>query len=223
MGHHAATPAHAGHVYLAHSGELQYGAHVVGIDPGTGHQAGTARQHLLHGLQSFQPRQRGRRMTRAQDALAAGSDYRLQIQPPVGGKVNGAMEGDAERPGRSHQLAQLVGGHPPLLIQQADHYPLQPGGAGGGDIRQHQFKLVGAEAKIPGAGADHGVDGDAGVACSQLHKAIRGGQATQSQRRAKLDAIRACLLGGEQGFQVVDTNFKTGHDDSFIGEIRQHI
>ena len=96
-------------------------------------------------------------------------------------------------------------------------------GAGGGDIQQHQFKLGGAEAKIPGAGADHGVDGNGGVARHLLHETIGGGETAQPQRRAELDAIRPGLLGGEQGFQVVDADFKTGHEDSFFGEIRPHI
>ena len=35
--------------------------------------------------------------------------------------------------------------------------------------------------------------------------------------------IGAGRLGGEQGFEVVDTDFKTGHDDSLFGEIRPSV
>ena len=220
MGHHAATPAHTGHVHLAHPGELEYGAHIVGIDPGAGHQAGAARQGLLHRLQGLQTRQGSRGMARAQDPLTAGRHYGLQIGTPVGAEIDGAMEGDPQGAGRLDQLLQLGGWHSAPLVQQTHHHPLQARRARRSDIQQHEFELGGAEAEIPGTGADHGVNRHAGMAGSKLHETIGGGETTQPQRRAELDAIRAGPLCGEQGFQVVDADFKTGHDDSLSGEIR---
>ena len=212
MGHHAAAPAHAGHVHLVHPGELHYGAHVVGIDPGPRHQAGPPRQRLLHRLQGLEARQRGRRVARAQNALAAGGNYGLQVEAPVGGEVDGAVEGNAKGPCRLHQLGEFGGRHPSLFVQQTDHYSLQAGGAGRRDILQHHLELPFAKAEVAGPGPDHGVDGNGGMARRQLHEAIGGSQAAQPQRRAELDAIRASLLGGKQGFQIVDTDFKRGHD-----------
>ena len=223
MGHHAAAPAHAGHVHFIDAGEFDDGAHVVGVDPGPRHQAGPSRQRLVHGLQGFEPRQRGRRMAGAQNALATRRDDRLEIQPPVGGEIDGPVEGDAERPRRLDQLPELAFGYPSIFIQQTDHHPLQARSTSGGDIQEHHLELAVVEAKISGAWTDHGVDGDGGVARHLLHETIGGSETAQPQRRAELDAIGAGRLGGEQGFEVVDTDFKTGHDDSLFGEIRPSV
>ncbi len=223
MRHHAAAPAHAGHMHFAHPGKLDDGTHVIGIDPRPRHQAGSPRQRLLHRLQIFQPGQRGRCMTGAENALAAGSDNDLQIEPPVRREIDGAVEGDTQRAGGIHQLLKFGGGDPPLLIQQTNHDPLQTGRAGHRDILPHHLELTVVETKISGARTDHGIDRDGGVTSGQLHKTIGGGQPPKPQSRAELDAIGASLLGGEEGFQIVDADFKRGHEDSFFGEIRPHI
>ena len=162
-------------------------------------------------------------MAGAQNALATRRDDRLEIQPPVGGEIDGPVEGDAERPRRLDQLPELAFGYPSIFIQQTDHHPLQAGGTGGGDILQHDVELPLAKTEIPGTGSDHGVDGGGGVARHLLHETIGGSETAQPQRRAELDAIGAGRLGGEQGFEVVDTDFKTGHDDSLFGEIRPSV
>ncbi|MNS74247.1 hypothetical protein D3C72_1077170 [compost metagenome] len=159
-------------------------------------------------------------MAGAQDPLTAGRHYGLQIGAPVGAEIDGAMEGDPKGPSRLDQLLQLGGWHPAPLVEQTQHHPLQARRARRRDVQQHEFELGGTEAEIPGTGADHGVNRHAGMAGSKLHETIGGGETTQPQRRAELDAIRPGLLGGEQGFQVVDADFKTGHDDSLSREIR---
>ena len=214
MGHHAATPAHAGHMDLVHPGELQYGAHVVGIDAGPRHQAGTPRQGLGHGLQRLQPCQGGRSMAGAQDAFAPRPHYHLQIRPPVAAQIDGAVKGDPQGAGRRHQLPQPVSWHPPLRVEQADHHPLQAGGAGGGDVLQHQLELEFAKAEIPGPGTDHGIDGNTAMARRLLHQAIGRGEPAEGEGGAELDTIGPGILGDEQGLQVVDADFETGHDIS---------
>ena len=143
-----------------------------------------------------------------EDAVAAGGEEVFEGLREVGGFVEGAVEGDLHGVSQGNEGAGAVDVYRVVGVENSED---DAGCPEGFHVRYgllHREEFAGGVEEVSDAGANHGVDREAGLGDGVADEVECGCEATEVKRGAELDAVGTGFASGEAGGEGFGAEFE---------------